>query len=124
MFACIYGRSVSETVPSGAEKEEPSSPLVDLAFSFSPLVEKTSEDTVVFDISGQNLLFGVPNKSAADGSSTDETQVALRLAREISRQAGRLNLKVNVAIAASPDAAIHAARAFKGSTVIPAGEET
>ena len=124
MFACIYGRSVSETVPSGAEKEEPSSPLVDLAFSFSPLVEKTSEDTVVFDISGQNLLFGIPNKSAADGSSTDETQVALRLAREISRQAGRLNLKVNVAIAASPDAAIHAARAFKGSTVIPAGEET
>lgn len=122
MFGCIYGRSVSETLPSGPEENEPAS-LVDLAFSFSPLVEKTSEDTVVFDVSGQDLLFGAPGSAAGDGNPPEEITVPLRLAKEISRQAGALKLKVNVAIAANPDAAIHAARAFTGATVIPSGAE-
>ena len=34
--------------------------LVDLAFTFSPLVEQTGMDTVVLDVAGQELLFGSP----------------------------------------------------------------
>ena len=57
MFACIYCSSVSETtLPSTKGNVS----LVDLAFTFSPLVEQTTADTVVLDISGQDLLFGSP----------------------------------------------------------------
>lgn len=119
MFACIYGRSVSEITAGWSDPNA----LVDLAFAFSPLVEQTAGHTVVFDVSGQNLLFGAPKVSSASGVADDETDLAHHLAKEIARQATRFNLQVNVAIAANPDAAIHAARAFKGATVIAAGEE-
>src|SRR6185369_3426074 len=50
------------------------------------------------------------------------------LANEIAKQAkakrsGGLGCKVNVALAANPDAAIHAAKYFKGITFISPGEE-
>jgi len=115
MFACIYGRSVSET----ASPANLSSALVDLAFTFSPLVEHTSADTVVLDISGQDLLFGSLPIDAELG--TNEINSARNVANEIFRRAR--NLKASVSVAANPDVAIHAARAFDEITVIDIGEE-
>lgn len=118
MFACIYGCSVSETASSQANL---SSALVELAFTFSPLVEHTSADTVVLDISGQDLLFGSLPIDTELG--TGEINSARNVVSEIFRRARQLNLQVNVSGAANPDVAIHAARAFAGTTVIDIGEE-
>lgn len=116
MFACIHGRSVSK-LPA-----ENSSSLVDLAFAFSPLVEQTTADTVVFDISGQDLLFGeavhpeIAAHDAAMGSANN-------MANEIIRRAQELNLAINVSVAGNPDVSIHAARSFNGVTIINIGDE-
>jgi hypothetical protein len=67
MFACIQGRGVSK-LP--VQNDSDSSSLVDLAFTFSPLVEQTTADTVVFDIAGQELLFGEAGTSETDVSLT------------------------------------------------------
>jgi protein ImuB len=80
---------------------------VNCAYEFSPLVEETSEDTVTLDIEGCELLFGSPRD----------------VAKAIARHAAELGLKANVAVAANPDAAIHAAKYFKGITVISPGNE-
>src|SRR5882672_11110849 len=112
MFACIYGRAFPERGRDAATL------LIDLAFTFSPLVEQTGTDTVVLDVDGQELLFGAPV-----GSGVPETDWALNIANEITRRATLSDVKVNVSIAANPDVAIHAARSFKGITLIPVGEE-
>jgi protein ImuB len=102
MFACIYGQSIPDGVA-----------LPDFAYSFSPLVEETAIDTMVLDVEGCELLFGS----------------AYELANEIANRAtkpkelGGLGCRINVAIAANPDAAIHAARFFEGITFIASGEE-
>jgi len=96
MFACVYAVGVCDR-----------SALVELAYGFSPKVEETTCDTVVIDIEGCEMLFGQPR----------DTAIA------IARQAARIGIKANVAIASKPDAAIHAARAFNGVTIIPPGEE-
>ena len=102
MFACIYGQSI----PDGVS-------LQDFAYSFSPLVEETAIDTVVLDVEGCELLFGS----------------AYELANEIAncavkrKESGGLGCKVSVAVAANPDAAIHAARCFNGISFITPGEE-
>jgi protein ImuB len=120
MFASIYG----QTIPKLGSPAVGQGWLIDLAFTFSPLVEQTAVDTVVLNVSGQNLLFGSPANSgpAIDDQATIHSVRAL--AGEIVRRATQLGFKVNVSIAANPDAAIHSARAFKGVTVIPAGEES
>jgi protein ImuB len=118
MFACIYGRTVL-----GFNKDELASWLVDLAFTFSPWVEQTSADTVVLDIAGQELLFG-PSTNFRSGSDHDTARdSSTALAYEIVRRANQSRFKVNVAVAANPDTAIHAARSCQGVTIIPAGEE-
>jgi len=118
MFACIYGRNVFE---SPFEKGVIGSLLIDLAFTFSPLVEQTAGNTVVLDVSGQELLFG--SFSAQAVANNDEIDSARKVANEIVRRAAELNLKVEVSVAANPDVAIHAARSFTGVTVIPPGKE-
>jgi protein ImuB len=120
MFACIYGRSVSESLPASAGNADPA--LVDLAFTFSPLVEQTTADTVVLNISGQDLLFG-SSVNSAQLTTDAEINSAHNLAKEIFCRARQSNLKVNVSVAANPDSAIHAARSFKGITIIKVGEE-
>src|ERR1043165_6334070 len=118
MFACIFSRTVSKSPSMVAADSEDSSALIDLAFTFSPLVEQTSKDTVVFDISGQDLLF-----PSSDASS--QTAISLRnIANESGKRAAALNLEINVGVAANPDAAIHAARSFAGITIIRPGEES
>jgi protein ImuB len=87
--------------------------LAEFAYAFSPLVEETTADTVVMDVEGCELLFGSPYELG--------NEVARRATE--SKQAGGLGIPVNVAVAANPDAAILAARSFKGLTFISPGEE-
>jgi len=102
MFASIYSKSI----PAGVS-------LADFAYSFSPLVEETAEDTVVLDVEGCELLFG----SAYELGN----EIARRAVR--AKPAGGCGCRVNVAVAANPDTAILAARSFKGLTFISPGEE-
>jgi protein ImuB len=78
--------------------------LLECAREFSPLIEQTSEDAVVFDVAGLGRLYPTPRD----------------LAEAIVAQAG---IPVWVAIASSPEAAWHAARGFPGITVIDPGRE-
>ena len=102
MYACIYSLTSSEV-----------SILTEFAYAFSPIVEETSSDTVVLDVSGCELLFG------------SEYQLATEIFDRAQKSAneGGLAGKVNVALAAKPDAAIHAAKNLKGITFISPGEE-
>src|SRR5215469_11780044 len=81
--------------------------LTALAFEFSPIVEQTAADTVTFDVSGLDRLFGMAQDIAA--------AIAWR-ARETGVQA-------NLALAANADAAILAARGFSGISILPQGDE-
>lgn len=81
--------------------------LTDFAYSFSPVVEEVRAGIVVIDVDGCELLFGS----------------AYQLANEIARRAQELETTVSVAVAANPDAAIHAATHLKGITFVSAGEE-
>ena len=102
MFACIH----APTVPAEVS-------LTQFAYGFSPVVEEVREGTVVIDVDGCELLFGS----------------AYQLANEVAQRAqkseteGGLESTVSVAIAANPDAAIHAATYLKGITFVSPGEE-
>jgi protein ImuB len=102
VFACIHSQSIPDDVS-----------LPDFAYGFSPLVEETAKDTVVIDAAGCELLFGSAYELA--------NEIASRAAK--SKALGGLACKVNVALAANPDAAILAARYFKGVTFIAPDEE-
>jgi protein ImuB len=78
--------------------------LVECARHFSPRIEETSSDTVLFDVRGLRALIG------------DAHQIA----RAIENRAG---LPVDIAIAVDPDAAILAARGIRGTTIIAPGTE-
>src|SRR5450756_34696 len=95
MFACLHG-------PGN---------LTALAMEFSPTVEATGvlngSDTVTFDVSGLDRLFGLPQDVAA----------------AIARRARECGVKANLALAGNPDAAICAARGFPGVSLIPHGDE-
>jgi len=82
--------------------------LLDLGLVFSPRVEETALDTVVLDLVGLDRLIGPPEEAA----------------RRLATRASELGLESNIALAANPDAAVHAARGFPGVTLIPAGEES
>jgi protein ImuB len=102
MFACIYTRNLPDGVV-----------LSDFAYAFSPLVEETAVDTVVIDVEGCDLLFGSAYELA--------NEIANRAARR--KESGGLGCRVNVAVAANPDTAIHVAKFFNGITFIAPGEE-
>ena len=74
--------------------------LVECAGYFSPLLEETSPDTVVFDIRGLGWIHGTVEQ----------------IASEIQRRVG---IAANLAIASNPDAAVHAARGIHGMTILP-----
>ncbi len=92
---------------SPAQETAAHAALLDCAQAFSPRVEDTAPDTVVLDIAGLEHLFGPPAKLAAS----------------LVQRASEMGLPVNIAVAANPDAAIHAARGFTGITVIPRGKQ-
>lgn len=91
MYACLYA-------PGNGPL------LLECAAGFSPRIEETAHDTVIFDARGLESLYGPP----------------AALAREIERRAG---VPASIAIASNPDAAMHAARGIRGVTVIPPGKE-
>ncbi len=78
--------------------------LVECARRFSPLVEEIPPDAVLLDLRGSASLLGTPQM----------------IAEALHQQAG---VPVNVAIAGNADAAIFAARGFRGTTIIAAGGE-
>jgi protein ImuB len=78
-----------------------------VAFEFSPLVEQTAADTVTFDISGLERLFGLAQDVAA----------------AIAQRAKDTGAQANLALAANPDAAICAARGFAGVSILPEDDE-
>jgi protein ImuB len=96
VWACLY---VNGNLGNGN--------LTALASEFSPVVERTAADTVTFDISGLDRLFGFPQDIAA----------------AIVRRAAELQMNVHIAVAANPDAAICAARGFPGVSIVPYGDE-
>jgi len=119
MFACIYRQPLPKIEAANDKEINVGEPLVNLAFSFSPLIEQTSIDTVVLDIEGQEHLF----KPTGIAETNKNSKWSHKIADQIVRCAERDGLKVNVAVASNPDAAIHAARALKGITVITDGDE-
>jgi len=115
MFACIYGHQTPTEVastPAGLPGRGPRS-LAEFAYAFSPLVEETAPDTVVIDVEGCALRFG----------STYELANEIAKQANESKESGGLGSKVNVALAANPDAAIHAAKFCRGITFTAPGEE-
>src|SRR5678815_1149820 len=91
MFACVHVWKLPAALS-----------LTDFAYSFSPVVEEVRSGTVVIDVDGCELLFGS----------------AYQLANEIARRAQKLETTISVAVAANPDAAIHAATYLKGITFV------
>src|ERR1019366_96129 len=81
--------------------------LTALGFEFSPVVEQTAPDTVTLDASGLDRLWGFPQDVAA----------------AMARRAAEIRVKINIALAANPDAAICAARGFAGVSIVPQGDE-
>jgi protein ImuB len=81
--------------------------LTALASEFSPAVEQTAPDTVTFDVAGLERLFGMPQEIAA----------------AIARRAAERQVKANLALAMNPDTAICAARGFRGTSIVPQGDE-
>ena len=102
MFACIYAPQLPAELS-----------LTEFAYGFSPIVEEVRAGTIVIDIEGCELLFGSPYQLAK--------QVSERTKK--NRTEGGLESLVSVAIAANPDAAIHAATYLQGITYVSPGEE-
>ncbi len=102
MFAGIHAHNLSDALS-----------LAEFAYSFSPFVEEVWPGTVVIDVEGCGLCFGSPYELA--------TIIAKQACA--SKQTGGLETRVNVALAANPDAAIHAARRCAGITFTTSGEE-
>lgn len=83
------------------------SALLDVAHAFTPRVEDTSADTLLLDLAGLERLYGASPK----------------MARDLASRVSAVGMEANIALAANPDAALHAARGFSGVTIIPAGKE-
>jgi protein ImuB len=81
--------------------------LLDVAHGFTPRVEDTAPDTLLLDLAGLDRLYGTPARMASDLPSRLTT----------------VGIEANIALAANPDAALHAARGFSGITIIPSGSE-
>jgi protein ImuB len=78
-----------------------------LAREFSPLVEESGPGAVVIDIEGLERIFGPPHGVAA----------------ALAGRAAEAGLHPGIAIASTPDAALCAARAFRGISIVPQGDE-
>src|SRR5260370_6642869 len=76
-------------------------------YEFSPRVEERDANTVIVAAAGLDRLFGSPGELAAI----------------LERRFAELGFTGSIAIAANPDAAVHAARGLPGVTIIPRGQE-
>src|SRR5688500_17053458 len=112
MFVCIHSPEVLTVGGGEACPAEKRGSLAEFAYAFSPFVEEVSAETVVIDVEGSDLRFGSQYELA--------NQIAIR-AR--SGDPAGLGSSVNVALAANPDTAIHAAKFCRGVTFTAPGEE-
>ena len=78
-----------------------------VAGAFSPMIEQTCSNTVVFSIEPLRKLIGSPHQ----------------IASEICRAGYEQKLEANLAITSNPDTAILLARHFAGVTLVTPGEE-
>ena len=81
--------------------------LLDCVYKFSPRMESTAGGVVMVDLTGSSRLLGS----------------AKEIGQALLHEAEAAGFTVNVAMAANPDAALHAARGFKALTVIAPGKE-
>jgi protein ImuB len=108
VFAAPAAKSPAVLRPRSSEQENSAhSALLDVAHAFTPCVEDTAADTLLLDLTGLKRLYGA----------------YMKMARELASRVSAVGLEANIALAANPDAALHAARGFSGVTVIPPGEE-
>jgi protein ImuB len=98
LYACLHISQCSDLL---------SELLLDLGLEFSPEVERTSADTIVFSILPLRKLIGSPHQ----------------IASEICHAGHERKLNANLAVASNPDAAILLARHFHGVTLVTPGEE-
>ncbi len=70
-------------------------------------MEDTASDTLLLDLAGLERLYGAP----------------AAMARDLASRVSAVALEANIGLAANPEAALHAARGFSGTTVLSAGEE-
>ncbi len=96
MYACLHQTTGSD----GTD-------LLSLALEFSPAVEQTEPQTIVFSITPLRKLIGSPHQ----------------IASEICRSGYERKLQANLAVAANPDTAILLARNLLGVTLVTPGEE-
>ena len=101
MYACLH--TAASAVSSAVSSED----LRQLALEFSPAVEQTSADTVVFSITPLRKLIGSPHQ----------------IVSEICRFGHERKLQASLAVAANPDTAILLARNLIGVTLVTPGEE-
>ena len=92
---------------SPAQEESAHAALLDVAHAFTPRVEDTHSDRLLLDLDGLERLYGA----------------TATMARELASRASIVGLECNIGVAANPEAAMHAACGFGGTTVIPAGEQ-
>ncbi len=97
MYACLHCPQSEKNIEA----------LLDLALEFSPYVEQTNEDTLLFCIDPLRKLLGSPYQIASD----------------ISRAGYERKMQANLAIASNPDTAFLLARYYRGVTLVPPGEE-
>ena len=94
--------------PRSSEQETSAhAALLDVAHAFTPRVEDTAPDTLLLDLAGLERLYGAP----------------AAMAHDLAWRVHAVGLEANLALAANPDTAMHAARGFAGITVIPTGAE-
>jgi protein ImuB len=82
--------------------------LLDVAHAFTPRVEDSAADTLLLDLAGFERMYGT----------------AMRMGGDLAARISAIKIEANIAIAANPDAALHAARGFGGVTILSPGKET
>ena len=92
---------------SESQEKSAHAALLDCAQSFSPEVEDTVPGLVLLNLAGLEPLLGPLPK----------------VARDLAQRISQMGLEANVAVAVNPDAALLAARSFRGVTLIPEGHE-
>jgi protein ImuB len=90
-----------------AHEDSAQAALLECAYHFSPRVEATSAGTIIVDLAGTQRLLG--NQKAVSAA--------------ISHRVAEQGFESNVSIASNPDAALCAARGFRGIIIISAGDE-
>src|SRR5580765_6273318 len=90
-----------------AHEDSAQAALLECAYHFSPRVETTSAGTIIVDLAGTQRLLG------------DQKAVSAAISHRVAEQ----GFESNVSIAANPDAALCAARGFRGIIIISAGDE-